>query len=364
MANQITYFNKDDFRLDYDRDTLGLLLDDSKFVALDSLDFASAIASIKNFALHIDNGNCTFIKEFRKSGESIKPYWYACKRINGKIKKIYFGHEFSKDKLMQIVDRLQVAQVAQVTQVTQESRGILETLNHFARVHCAKTQDETTVATEDEIIIRNFKRIAETWEDSANLAWDKVKELEAELESVRLAAPVLAGNGKNDRHIQPSLMELANQPDKLLVHRCNELERQNKDLNNRLIDALDTIAEVQKTLDQRDSELLRTHQKLLKQDETIARQADLIKIVGDRNDGLQELHKESLERIFDLECEASKREDNVQGYAYMYEEHSNKIFAYQALIEQYRAMTTGKNKKAHPRFAYLIDFLADIDKLC
>lgn len=47
----------------------------------------------------------------------------------------------------------------------------------------------------------------------------------------------------------------------------------------------------------------------------------------------------------------------------MLEHYEHELVAIKSVIAKYRGMTQGKNKKDNPRFAYLIDFLADIDKL-
>lgn len=285
--NLVSYFNPDTLERDNDG-SLGLVTETTtmgmQFFAIGSIEFdvwLNGLHGIKSFSLHIDNGSCTFSKEMRKSGDRIKPYWYASKRVVGKLKRLYFGTDFTKDKLNQIIDRL-----------TEQPQPAIE----------------------------------------------------------------LAGHGKFEKHLQPSLMQLANEPGKQLRHRCNELERQNKDLNKNLTAAIETIDKLQADLDKKDRysrnaslAVSIAKERIEELESKKEMQADLIKSL--QND------------LFNLECESSKREDDVAGYAYMYEEHLSKIFEYQAMIEKYRALATGKNKKAHPRYAYLIDFIAEIDKL-
>ncbi len=119
----------------------------------------------------------------------------------------------------------------------------------------------------------------------------------------------LAGHGKSDKHLQPSLPLIVATTD-------------NQHAN------VAKIAELQ---------------------HTVTMQADLIKSL--RND------------LFNLECESSKREEQVAGYAFMYEEHSNKIFDYYSIIEKWRNLAKGKTKQGHPRFNKLIELLDDIDKI-
>jgi hypothetical protein len=345
--NIVSYFNPDTLERDNDGN-LGLLTetitDGLKFFPIESDEFdiwVNGYHGIKSFSLHIDNGTCTFSKEFRKSGDRLNPYWYASKRVNGKLKRLYFGTEFTKDRLNQIVDKLQVKQ-----EVTQEVTQAV--CNEFSL-------GDKVLYTNPKLPYEKQRGIGEIVgisDEHYYIIWQDDPKMEAPYS--RLYNPpnelaLAAGHGKSDRHIQPSLMELANDPVKLLTHKNKELERQNKDLNKRLIEALDKTA-------QRDDINGKLEAMVSNQAETIDRQASLIFILRGDIDKLN--HK-----IVDMERESSKREDDVQGYAYMYEEHSNQIFAYQALIEKYRAMTVGKTKKGNPRYAYLIDFLSDIDKI-
>lgn len=342
--NIVSYFNPDTLERDNDGQ-LGLYTDETvnlglQFFPIDSQEFDTWVNGhhgIKSFALHIDNGTATFSKEFRKSGDRIKPYWYAAKKVNGKLKKLYFGTDFTKEKLNQIVDRLSGQPVIQpVTQPV--AQPVTELAGHGKSDY----RDDEIKALKKEIQNKTYK-INDLEREIQEYHREKLEQSGISLPPREETVLTLSGNFTKKQldkaAKKPSLMELANDPVKLLTHKNKELERQNKDLNKKLIESqekvdkrnqrIDTleaqnkelneiaknnsklterlemrIAALQKTLDERDSELFRTHEKLLKRDDTIA-----------------------------------------------------------PVIAKYRNMTVGKTKKDNPRFAYLIDFLAEIDKL-
>jgi uncharacterized coiled-coil DUF342 family protein len=323
--NIVSYFNPE--TLDRDNDgELGLLTETItsglQFYPIESQEFCvyiNGLHGIKSFSLHVDNGTCTFSKEFRKSGDRIKPYWYASKRVNGKLKRLYFGTDFTKDKLNQIVDKLQ------------------NPPDRVENIELPKGIEEN---------IRNC---------------------------------TLAGNGKNANQLQPDLISCHEQLaiaqneiailNKMLKEAHDDVATANRKEHEQYVQVgqlKGKLAKTEKILKERETELLKTHQKLLER--------------GNHDDVIKSLEKELALRqtevttfrdeatkyhneLQQLQWEASKREDDVAGYAFMYEEHSNKIFEYYSIIEKYKQLASGKTKKENPRYAYLIDFLAEIDKL-
>jgi hypothetical protein len=372
--NIVSYFNPDTLERDNDGQ-LGLYTDETvtmglQFFPIDSQEFdtwVNGYHGIKSFALHIDNGTATFSKEFRKSGDRIKPYWYAAKRVNGKLKKLYFGTDFTKDKLNQIVDKLQEAKV------TQEVTQLFDGFKVGDRVVYANPalpyEKQRGVGEIVEITDQNWFII---WQDEP-----KMKAPFSRLYSKPNELVLAAGHSKSARHIQPSLMELANDPVKLLNHKNKELERQNKDLNKRLIDALERVdaltqernialsdlkkldrnydnlqercAGLQMTIDSLEAGL-RKHQRDYQE-------------LNERHLGVKELHGEALTYIYKLESDIEK----LQEYNRIGEQEAfddlNTFYEVMPIIKKYRDMTIDKTKKSNPRYAYLIDFLADIDKL-
>lgn len=285
--NVISYFNPSSFERDNDG-VLGLLADSNGsigFYPITGIEFRISVShpeGIKSASVQIDNGTFTLTKEFRKSGDRTKGYWYACKRIGGKLKRLYFGTEFTKDKLNAISDKLSQSATQPVTQeVTQEI--------------------------------------------------------------------VLAGHGKSEKHLRLSLMVLANDPVKVLKHKIQELERQNKDLNNRLIESLERVEKRNALIDS-----LEQSNKELNQ---------VASCHSDLTNRLEKKIKTLQDDVLRLESESSKRDNDIPLSAHLLFEKPDRIFACFSLIEKYRAMIIDKTKKGNPRYAYLIDFLADIDKL-
>lgn len=325
--NVVSYFNPATLEKDNDGE-LGLITETitsgTQFYSIYSQAFdiyVNGCHGIKSFSLEIDNGSCTFSKEFRLSGTVARPYWYASKKVNGKLKRLYFGTDFTKDKLNAIVDRL---------------------LNQ------ART--------------------------------------------IPLTEPVLAGHGKCDEHIQPHLVITTSLDTHCLKAMNNQLERQNKDLNKSLIEALDKIKDLK-------SDIVQMQRNFKNRDNEI-------KILEERNKELLEISKgtkplinslesskvDALKRvdILESECirfekdvinfrneatkyhneleqerwESSRREEQVKGYYFMHEELSDQVFKYRTVIEKYRVFSKDKSRQSHPRFNKLLDFLDDIDKLC
>lgn len=335
--NLVSYFNSKTLERDNSGE-LGLLTetiaDGLKFFPIDSDHIWDGFHGIKSFALHVDNGSCSFSKEFRKSGDRVKPYWYASKRINGKLKRLYFGNEFTKDRLIHIVDKLQ--NPPDRVENIELPKGIEENSQDCTLAGHGKSenhiQSNLFADNELEIAKNEIASLKSQLADSQkriNLQKDVLIDLDAKLSS---------------RNKLLDKLEADNRELSQIVRELSQIVQSNSKLTNALESR---IANLQKTLDERDSELFTTHEKLLERDHTIEMQSSLIKSL--RQD------------IANLEHESSKREDDVAGYAFMYDEHSQRILFLESMIAKYRQMTTGKNKKAHPRYAYLIDFLGEID---
>ena len=287
-------------------------------IATDKLDNLTSADWFKSFTCQFDNASCTFSKEFRKSGDTTKGYWYASKKINGKLRRVYFGAKpFTKESLEQTLAKFSESKSDVVTQ------EVTQFVNDFS------VGDKVTYATHDLPYKEKcgIGEVAEKRDGKLFIYWQNNPKMLCPFNIKSKDKLVLvAGHAKSDRHIQPSITE------KILEENQKQIESLKAE-NALLANSLRSEKE-----------------NYLRLKDTLERQADLIKTLRDD--------------VFRLECELSKREDDIQGYAFMYEEHSNKIFAYQSLIEKYRALASGKTKKDNPRFAYLIDFLGEIDKLC
>lgn len=365
--NVLSYFNPDTHERDNDG-VLGLLIDTvatgipvSEFLPIDckELDgWLNGCDNVKSFALQIDNGNCTFTKELRKSGDRIKSYWYASKRINGKLKRLYFGTKFTKENLLSIVDKFNQESKPVTQKVTQN-------VNHFA------IGDMVTYENPDELYKRQrgVGKIVDINEENLYICWQDLPKMQAPFWRYGTDKLVLAaGHGKSANHVQPSLIE----PD---------LHEEIAVLNNIIRGLKEDLEEI-KTREHKtwveNGQLKGKLKKLLNHDELCHSQQLKIDAL-EQQVREQEILIETLrvelvksrdeahshyQQYQQLEWESTKREDDVQGYAFMFQEHSDKIFQYQTLIEKYRLLAAGKTKSANPRFAYLIDFLSDIDKLC
>lgn len=340
----VTYYNPETL----ERDSNGVLgLDDQRFfgknfipVSLDDglvnpkfIDFASKVGF---FRCECDRGSASFRGENRTSKKGEKQYWYAYKRVNGKLNRFNIG-DISKINY--------------------------ETIEKAIAVVCGFKQEEpVTQPVTQPVTLAGHGKLAN------QIQFDLLDHMD----SLAIAQNEIAVLTKMLKEAQDD------------VATANRKEHEQYVLNGQLKGKL---SKIEKTLQERDDELLKTHQKLLERNYTIELQATQIKdamakLETHRNVGLAiaiqkermvelehtiemqaDLIKSLRNDVFNLECESSKREDDVAGYAYMYDEHSNKIFEYQALIEKYRAMTIDKTKKGNPRYAYLIDFLSDIDKI-
>jgi hypothetical protein len=303
----------------------------------------------QTFYCECDRGSASFRCENRATKKGEKQYWYAYKKLNGKTNRFNIG-DLSKLSFETIEEAVAVVcglGVAQKKSATKKAIAPIATVDAIAShptvlAGNGKTDQhlqpsvidcfESLAIAQNEIIILN-RMLKEAQDDvvEANRKeheqWQKIKPLQVQVEK---------------RNALIDTLERRNTE-------LNQIVSGNLDLVTRLETKAKTL---QKTLDERDSELLKTRQKLLKQGDDLQ-----------RCQGLKELHHEALQRIHQLECEASNRENAVIGYAKMKGNDETLISAYESLIDRYRAMTIDKTKKGNPRYAYLIDFLADIDKI-
>lgn len=390
----------------------------TKFYELGTDDFDRLVSAdwFKNFSCQIDIGSCTFSKEFKLSGETTKGYWYASKKINGKLRRVYFGNKpFTIEALHITLAKFEKP----VTQEVTQNNSVVQ------EVHKIGDRIDTSMPDEHppdwNVEAEQWKRIASTYQDSCKLAWDNVTALKAEIEKLKaIANPTisLAGNGKNENHLQPNVIDcfesLAIAQNEIIV-----LNKMLKDGDNFLREANEKnheqrvevgqlkrkLSKLEKTLSERDSELHKTHEKLLERASELAECKQLLIIRGqelnetvaqlesayemnahlqmsidslevglkihqrdyqdlnDRHLGVKNLHGEALTYIHKLESDIEKlQEYNRVGEQEAFD-NLNTFEAIMPVIGKYRTLADGKTKKANPRYAYLIDFLADIDKI-
>jgi hypothetical protein len=305
--------------------------------------------NIQTFYCECDRGFASFRCENRATKQGEKQYWYAYKKVNGKTNRFNIG-DLTKlnfdviNEAVAVVCGLQVAQKKSATKKPIATVAPVDAIADFPTVLAGHgkyknhLQPSLPLAVTDDIDSLKREQAFKNMSLAVEIAKERIAELEGMLaRSLQVNDDAMQRIATNNDILLKKEIELTNTQYKLL------------NTEKKLDYAIEGKDNLEETLAERDEELLKTHQKLLERNETI---------VLMRNET-----KDAIERIFQLECESSKRENDVARYAYMYDQHSKKIFAYQALIEQYCAMTTGKTKKGNPRYAYLIDFLADIDKI-
>ena len=279
-----------------------------------------------SFSCQIDIGSCTFSKEFKKSGEVTKGYWYASKKIKGKLKRVYYGAKpLTLESLHATLDKFNIAPAP--------------------------------------------------------------KPIE------------LAGHGKHANHIQPSLVEIVNDPLNIAIAKSNRLERENKDLNKSLIDALDKIKKLETSLkasEYRRQDLSQDCEdikcQLTAQSDKYRNYGLAVAITNERNQELEKRVKElgylvnSTQKVLNVRdkelatCQKAllsridsnqELEKNIFKLEQDYKTGEQEAFdnldrfcSIVSIIDKYRALADGKTRQAHPRFNKLLDFIADIDKLC
>lgn len=280
-------------------------------------DLLNLINTLKSFRVYVDTGTGTARLE--------RGYWYIYKKIIGVLHKEYLA------KSEDITEAL-------LTEVVRKVNVQKKTIKH-------------NVSINDDVLIRQ-----------PPIAPDVTYEL--------------AGNGKSEKHLQPNLIPV-NQEIAMLRAEVEHLKGYINQRTNSHIVLGEELRAVQrdrlKIINERDAiakDLLiySTGHRNFKLGVVVAQEriGELENTIEDSNEMLKILRdeaKNAIERIFQLECESSKRGDDIQGYYFMHEELSEQVFKYRTLIEKYRLLAKGKDKRNHPRYAYMIDFLTEIDNL-
>ena len=304
-------------------------------------DFIDRANRLKSFRVVLETGTATF--RFERG-----TYWYAYKKIKGKLNKGYVGRvtDFTTDLLLNVVqfvntekpDQPQVA-IAKKDKPNplDEQKKSAELAGHSKDDNLIQTSIPDVFPDNWNAEAEQWKRIAATYQRSCNMAWEEVKQLKEELQSLKNQSVQL---DLEEQILNKQLSYDAMEAENILLHHQLEKEKQNFLLLKEKSETEER--EMQSTIDS---------------------QAKLIfSLRADIHDKDLEIY-ELKERIQQLEWEESKREDQVHGYYFMHEELSEQVFKYRTVIEEFRCLAKGKDKRNHPRFAYLLDFLAAIDKL-
>jgi chromosome segregation ATPase len=300
---QLTYYNH------YDRDTdthdtrIGIITDDTKFIDMYVNDdvnpeFLAVVDSQKSLTVDVDAGTATFRKENKK-------YWYAYKKLKGKLNKAYVGSTQSLTELSicKAVEDVNIAKEPTSSAVTQK-----DYVTALQEVH--KIGDRIDTSVPDEIPLdwnpdaEQWKRIAGTYQKSCDRAWEEVKVLKAEIEKIKaIANPTtsLAGNGKNENHLQANVIDcfesLAIAQNEIIV------------LNKMLKDGDNFLRAANEKNDGQRVEIAQLKRNLKKLEEQLEKRNALIDTLEQRNKDLNQTVSSNAPLVAALE----KRVETLQG---------------------------------------------------
>lgn len=304
-------------------------------------DFIDRANRLKSFRVVLETGTATF--RFERG-----TYWYAYKKIKGKLNKGYVGRvtDFTTDLLLNVVQFVNTEKPdqPQVAIAKKSKPNPLDAQMTSAELAGHGKDDNLIQTSIPDVFPDNWnaeaeqwKRIAATYQRSCNMAWEEVKQLKQELQSLKNQSVQL---DLEEQILNKQLSYDAMEAENILLHHQLEKEKQNFLL-------------LKETYEREFAELQSTKES----------QASLIYALREDIDRFREEAAKYYEQLQQLEWESSRREDEVQGYYFMHEELSEQVFKYRTVIEEFRHLAKGKDKRNHPRFAYLLDFLAAIDKL-
>jgi len=419
---QLTYYNHYDRDADTHDYVLGIITDDTKFIDMyiDDVinpEFLDVVYSQKSFSVEVDAGTATFRKENKK-------YWYAYKKLKGKLNKAYVGTTqlLTELSICKAVEEVNIAKEPTSSAVTQTS----STVTQKHSVDAFKEGDRVSYVNPDLPYKKNrgigvitemtADNLYIVWEDDLKMVCPFSRSSSDELFLVDVANQKieLAGHGKYEDHLQPSLpFAVADDIDSL------KREQAMKNMSLAVEIAKERIAELEANLaavtqernialsdlKKSDQDIDKTHEKLLERATELAECKQLLIIRGqelnetfaqlesayemnahlqmsidslevglkihqrdyqdlnERHLGVKELHGNALTYIHKLESDIEKlQEYNRIGEKEAFD-NLNTFEAVMPIIHQYRVMADGKTKKANPRYAYLIDFLGDINKI-
>ena len=214
------------------------------------------------FSCQVDIGSCTFSKEFKKSGNSTKAYWYASKKVNGKLKRVYHGAKpLYLEALMTILDKF--------NDNTKLEREVYKSINANA------------IGLADEII------------DAIASVTDK---------------PIieLAGNGKSDRHLQRSLIS-ENQALTMAQTEIKALKEQNEILINRIIDSTELYQEKWQKSSKLEDEVKQLHKTVTQLERKASKDEEFLL-------GYKFCAEQDHEALYELECKFHEMQSIIDKY--------------------------------------------------
>jgi|GEM_PF-5123476 len=299
---------------------------------------------IDSIKVSVETGTATFRKENSK-------YWYAYKKLKGKLNKIYVGSSDSFTELS-IATAVEMANTPKtVTQnlvcVTANKPLIEKAGKGKSDRHLQPsliTENEALemaqfeikeLKTQNEFLVERIVNVTELYQET----WQKASKLEDEFKKLNVAIAELMHDSiawQESRQLSEKLIET--QKAEIL-----SLKLSNADLERRLDYeenlSLDNSCMAQSLADS---------------------SSDLIDEVAAKQLTIDALEKALEEKEYDKNCcltiyeQVSDRNQQL----------TIKLSAIQTIIDKHRARAFGKTKQGHPRFNKLLEFLDDIDKDC
>lgn len=279
-------------------------------------DLLDLICNIPSFSICVDSGKATARRE---SG-----YWYVYKKIIGILNKEYLGL---------VEDITEVLMTETVRKVNIQKKKIKR--NILINDHVNTERPSMYMRSPPELA--GHKKNANHFQTSLIPANQEILMLKQEVDSLQATLAM----GKTDYMILHEEIR-AVQRDRLAI-----IAERDDALNNLKDKKVEPLTK-SKSVQWLEKELLRKHNEHIKEIEEYKTFERLTKeITADKNESILQLlsDKDKNElKLINLACKL-KEADNIN-----------------LILEKYRNFAKGKNKQSHPRYSYLIDFLAEIDK--
>lgn len=279
-------------------------------------DLLNLICNIPSFSICVDSGKATARRE--------NGYWYVYKKITGILNKEYLGL---------VEDITEVLMTETVRKVNIQKKKIKR--NILINDHVNTEPPSMYMRSPPELA--GHKKNANHFQTSLIPANQEISMLKQEVDSLQATLAM----GKTDYMILHEEIR-AVQRDRLAI--IAERDDALNHLKDKKVEPLTKSKSVQWL----EKELLRKHNEHIKQIEEYKTFERLTKeITADKNESILQLlsDKDKNElKLINLACKL-KEADNIN-----------------LILEKYRNFAKDKNKQSHPRYSYLIDFLAEIDK--
>lgn len=283
------------------------------------------IDSVPSFRVFVDSGSGTARLE--------RGYWYVYKKRKGVLYKQYLGKSatISEYLLTEVVRTVNTMVIAKIEPTSDTHQA-----NHIP-VNGCKTIKEPLIYTGESIELAGHKKDVNHLQGSLifsnqelTIANQALESLQATYEQNQIDYMVLH---QRLRDVESDRLIIIAEKDKAL----NDLKEKELEASTK-----------SKQIEWFEDELLKNCNEHIKEIEQFKTFERLTKeVTADKNESILKLlsDKDATElKLINLNCEV-KQADNTN-----------------LILDKYRKIAKGKNKQSHPRYSYLIDFLADIDK--